>query len=640
MCCCRVMPRLTSQEVRQTERHTVRYYGVNTDAPDHPEEDAMTAVVHLLGEPWIERDGEESAPPRGRKAWALLAYVILSERPPSRRAVAELLFSDANDPLATLRWTLSEIRRSTGWSTAEIGGDPLTITLEVVHTVDLIELVEWSHGRIDHRVGGGLLGSLTFDALPAFDYWLRTQQMKIAHREQTQLRDDVLADLASGRLDEALRRARRLVELDPLECRNQEALLRSLVAAGRGDEARRHLARCEDLFRRELDAPLPFALPQAAALPSATQRRTRTVAATAEARALLDAGRAAIGAGATERGLDRLRSAVVLASESDDAGLEAEALLHFGEALAHGAQDRTTEVTAILHRAIAAASTVGRHDVSSRACSELAFVHIQTGDAVQSQYWLNQAEAQSDGDDHLLAVANGLRGLAYSDDAEYGLSLNAFDLSVEQARRAGKQRQTAWSLSMAARTHLLCGDLASALIDVEESIDIARSERWAALLPWPQAERGEILRCQGQFSEARVQLESAYALAHEVGDLCWASVASRSLAAVAKDEHDPDAATAWTARSLEYTLPYVWVLAHALEGKCDVTRWTNEDTSRSTVHQLAACAGENGLREYSARAALRLADLGDDAAGQAAVAFSRSIENPALRRAVDTGLPI
>lgn len=600
----------------------------------------MSVVVHLLGEPRIERNGESMSPPRGRKAWALLAYVILSERPPSRRAVAELLFSDAKDPLATLRWTLSEIRRATDWSTDEIGGDPLTISLEEVHRVDLAELVGRSNGRVDLGSGGGLLGSLTFDALPAFDFWLRTQQMNIAHREQTQLRDEVLADLASGRLDEALRRARQLVELDPLECRNQEALLRALAAAGRGDQAKRHLARCEDLFRRELDAPLPLALVQAAAQPSAAHRHTRPVAAIAEARARLDAGRAAIAAGATERGLDRLRCAAALASESDDSELETETLLYYGEALAHGAQDRSTEVTAILHRAIAAAHAAGRQDVSSRACSELAFVHIQTGDAIQSHYWLAKAEEQSDGDDHLLAVANGLRGLAFSDDAEYNLSLESFDLSIDQAWRAGKQRQAAWSLSMAARTHLLRGELASAKGYVDESIDIAQSERWAALLPWPQSQRGEILRRQGDLGEAVVQLESAYALAQEVGDLCWASVASRSLAAVAHDQHHAEAAAAWTERSLEHTLPYVWVLAHALEGKCDVTRSTNENTSRETVHQLVACAAANGLREYSARAALRLADLGDDAAGPAAEAFSRSIENPTLQRAVDTGHPI
>lgn len=597
-------------------------------------------MLRLVGQPLIERDGEVVRPPRGRKAWALLAYLMLSERPPSRHTVAELLFHDANDPLAALRWNLTEIRRALDWSTDVIGGDPIVIRMPEGHSVDLLDLANWPQRRADFSAGAKLLGSLSFDALPAFDFWLQAQRRAVAHREQTQLRDDVLADVAAGRHDDALRRARRLVELDPLECRNQEALLRSLTAAGRGDEARGHLARCADLFMRELGAPLPETMLKAAEQPSPSHRQTRTVGATAEARARLDAGRASIAAGATDRGLDRLRGAVALAGESGDAHLEAESLLRYGEALAHGAQDRTTEVTAILHRAVAAADIAQRDDYMSRACSELAFIHIQTGDAPQAHYWLTKADERSDHDDHLLSVANGLRGLAYSDDADYNLALASFDSSITQARRADKPRQVAWSLSMAARTHLLRNDLATALHYAEESLEIAQSERWAALLPWPQSQRGEILRRQGNLREAHTQLESAYALAREVGDLCWASVASRSLAAVAQDRHDQDAANAWIERSLEHTLPYVWVLAHALEGKCDVSRSTDDEVSRNTAHQLVACAGQNGLREYAARAAVRLADLGDEGAGRAAQALSRSIDNPSLQNAVDTGVPL
>ena len=451
----------------------------------------VSVVVHLLGEPRIERDGEPAPAPRGHKVWAVLAFLILRERPPSRKTVAELLFSDADDPRAALRWALSEIRKVAGWSASELGGDPLTLTLDEGHTVDLLELNDARKGGTEPDGFGNLLGSLSFDAIPAFDYWLRAQQLHLASRQQTRLRDRVLSDLATGRFDDALRRAKRLVELDPLECRNQEALLRSFAAAGRGDEARRHLARCEDLFARELDAPLPISLEHAAAEASASPRRTRTVTATAEARARLDAGRSAIAAGATEWGLNRLRGAVALAGESEDVGLEAESLLQYGEALAHSAQDRSTGVTAILHRAIAAATRAQRNDYASRASSELAFLHIQTGDALQSHYWLARAETESDGDDHLLAVVSGLRGLAFSDAAEYQQSLEAFDHSILLAQKAGKQRQIAWSLSMAARTHLLRGATATALDQVEESISISESERWTALLPWPQAQRGE-----------------------------------------------------------------------------------------------------------------------------------------------------
>src|SRR5512133_2725545 len=45
----------------------------------------VTLTIRLLGPPSIERDGRPAPPPRGRKAWALLAYLLLADRPPGRR---------------------------------------------------------------------------------------------------------------------------------------------------------------------------------------------------------------------------------------------------------------------------------------------------------------------------------------------------------------------------------------------------------------------------------------------------------------------------------------------------------------------------------------------------------------------------
>ena len=70
----------------------------------------MTLTIRLLGRPVVERDGQAVPPPRGRKTWALLAYLVLAERPQGRRHLAELLFADADDPLGALRWSLAELR--------------------------------------------------------------------------------------------------------------------------------------------------------------------------------------------------------------------------------------------------------------------------------------------------------------------------------------------------------------------------------------------------------------------------------------------------------------------------------------------------------------------------------------------------
>jgi DNA-binding SARP family transcriptional activator len=87
----------------------------------------MDLQIQLLGRPRVERRGLV-AKPRGRKTWALFAYVVLSGTPPARKLLAELLFPDADDPFGALRWTLSDLRRLLG-DQAIIEGDPVRLVL-------------------------------------------------------------------------------------------------------------------------------------------------------------------------------------------------------------------------------------------------------------------------------------------------------------------------------------------------------------------------------------------------------------------------------------------------------------------------------------------------------------------------------
>jgi hypothetical protein len=77
---------------------------------------------------------------RGAKAWAWLAYLLLAEGRVERRRLASLLFPDAADPAASLRWNLSQLRRGLGIA---LDGDPLTLTLPGDSWVDLVVL---AHG--------------------------------------------------------------------------------------------------------------------------------------------------------------------------------------------------------------------------------------------------------------------------------------------------------------------------------------------------------------------------------------------------------------------------------------------------------------------------------------------------------------
>ena len=100
-------------------------------------------VIQLLGRPRLVIDGAESYRYRSRKSWAVLAFLLMGERPPTRSSLASLLFAEAHDPLRALRWSLAEIRRGLGPG-AVLDGDPVRLTLPVGTTVDVDVLVHLS----------------------------------------------------------------------------------------------------------------------------------------------------------------------------------------------------------------------------------------------------------------------------------------------------------------------------------------------------------------------------------------------------------------------------------------------------------------------------------------------------------------
>ena len=69
-----------------------------------PQTLATGLVVQLLGRPRLAVDGASGYRYRSRKSWAVLAFLLLSERPPTRSRLASLLFAEADDPLRALRW--------------------------------------------------------------------------------------------------------------------------------------------------------------------------------------------------------------------------------------------------------------------------------------------------------------------------------------------------------------------------------------------------------------------------------------------------------------------------------------------------------------------------------------------------------
>src|SRR5260370_39637882 len=124
---------------------------------------------------------------------------------------------------------------------------------------------------------------------------------------------------------------------------------------------------------------------------------TRRAQGRAAAIAQIEAGEAAIGAGALDPGLQCLRRAIVDADATGDGALRARARVALGGALVHAARGRDEEGATALHEALA----VG-HDASlplaAAACRELGYVEFLRGRYERALVWLRQA-AQLDGAD-------------------------------------------------------------------------------------------------------------------------------------------------------------------------------------------------------------------------------------------------
>ena len=133
----------------------------------------MSLTIHLLGRPRIESSSGDAYQFRSRKSWALLAFLVLNDRPPSRRQLASLLFSEADDPLRALRWNLSEIRRSLG-DGGSLEGDPVVLRLPADAVVDvaLVAKGAWDAAVDLPGLGSDLLDGIVLQGAPAFESWL------------------------------------------------------------------------------------------------------------------------------------------------------------------------------------------------------------------------------------------------------------------------------------------------------------------------------------------------------------------------------------------------------------------------------------------------------------------------------------
>jgi DNA-binding SARP family transcriptional activator len=587
------------------------------------------AWIRLLGPPRIESAGIDSRQPRGRKAWAVLAYLALQAAGAGRARIASLLFPDADDPLGALRWNLSELRRVLGGES--FAGDPLRLTLSPQWHCDVLAVLgSPGNGGTDARwLDGQLLEGLSFDDCPIFDSWLEDQRHRLENCVRTLLYEASLAALAAGAAGDAVDLTTRALRRDPFNADSHAVLVKAFLALGDYRRAQAQVDKCRNLYRRELGLGLPPEV-QRAIFDSSPFVDPELPANAATVRSYLDAAAAALSAGSVDRGLDHLRLAVQLAERTPDDELLAESLVTLSAALIHQAGGRGAEVADLLHRALTSAASSGVSQVAAAAYRELGYLSITRGIPDRAASWLDQALKAAEGCPDEQARILSIRGMGATDTAHYGEALTALEDSRRLAAASGTARQLAFAEAMIGRVHLLRADLEQAADVLDRALDLVLAEHWTAFEPLVTGLKGETSLAAGRLNEAAALIDRSWVMADLAGDHCYMAMAAGAKARLNVARGDRGAAESWLDRGLDITPWYLWYTVSLLDTAAELAIAADSPRAKEYVARLSSMASRSGLRELVVRAHSHRAILGDATAAEAIPWLAKDIDNPAL----------
>jgi len=589
-------------------------------------------AVHLLGRPRVDRGGAQTYQFRSRKSWALLAYLVLSERSPTRNRLATLLFADAADPLRALRWSLTEIRRSLG-DDGWVDGDPVTLRLAADALVDATVVTRGAWGDAVELPGLGeeLLDGITIRGAATFETWLLSERRRLAAATEAVLHEAALGWLSRGDVETARGFAVRAAALSPLDENHQALLIRLYRLTGDDQRARAQYATCVRLFAAEFGAAPGPAVEAAMREPS---DRGEPVAGAVSIETVVEAGAAAISAGAVQAGVQSIRTAVRLADRAEHARLQVASRLALAEALIHSVGGFDEEGQAILHEADRVATAAGDVAAAAQARAELGYVDYLRARYDRAELWLAQALRMASGSPSLVAKATTYLGVVESDRANYPRAQQLLDKAIRQSRAADEPRREVYALSALGRISLLRGDLDRAQHQLGASIDLAQRHHWLAFLPWPQSLLGEVHLLAGDTAAAVETTQQAFARACQVGDPCWEGISTRGLGLPAEHAGEPDRAfdllTDARARCTRLT-PYTWLDVYILDALCTLGHRYDHPSTEGWIDTMSERASRTAMRELVVRSLLHRAARGDDGAAQAAVLLAGAIDNPRLQ---------
>jgi len=189
----------------------------------------VAARIRLLGRPAILDDAGGARAVRGHQAWALLARILLADRPLERRTLAAELFADADDPLGSLRWCLAALRKALDTSDVLIG-DPIDPRLPPDVEIDLVRL---KGAALPVEEMAPLLDGVEPRCSPEFATWLLVERARIATLIDGRIRHETVHALAVNDHQRAVRLAEMAVGRDVYDESAHVFLVKGLALGAR-----------------------------------------------------------------------------------------------------------------------------------------------------------------------------------------------------------------------------------------------------------------------------------------------------------------------------------------------------------------------------------------------------------------------
>jgi DNA-binding SARP family transcriptional activator len=562
--------------------------------------------IRLIGQPSLERDGQPIPGPRGHKAWAVLGRLVRSSEAVSRQVLVDELFSDADDPMGALRWSLAELRRRTGL-VETLGGNPVSLVLGDEVTADVLDIAA---GMVtDDIPEGHFLHGIEVKGSPGFESWLLIERQRVDGEVLSALRQATLRALSGRQFDRAVALAGAMLRQAPYEEGAHILLVKALASSGDADAAIRQTDASEAMFALELGVTATPAI-RAAARP-AIAAPIPGVPARATSVSLCEAGLAALSAGAADAGIECLRGASAAAETSGDNELLGRCLMELGTALVHSIRGYDDEGAVILASAVDLAIAAGAEQIAARALSELAYVDVLAGRRASAAEYLQKAGDLTTDDPPLIAALAGFEAMNLTDWGRLDASAERFRTAVELSRSAGAVRREAWNLGLGARTFYLLGHLDEAAEWAHGSCALADAEHWTAFRPWPEAWLAHVRLARGDDpGTVREAAEGTFALARQVQDPCWEGLAAKTIGLTHLAEGHHETALDWMKNAgtiyRSVTDPYTWVEVDALLAEANAALdFGDTDRAEAVARHAVADAAKGSMDDLLDRA-LRL----------------------------------